>query len=198
MAFTDIIDKFFIGYESDVYNVLLYTLGAIIYAIIIWKFYTNLSKRDLIKFNLYEFDFSSAGGKFFHLISYFIKYLILTPILTCIWFLMLLLVLFLLAKSQTVYNLLLTSFTLIGAVRAASYYNERLSEDLAKVVPFTLLAIFVIDPAIFTFDVITNRINELPNFLPLILRFLVVVVVLEFILRFLYEIKELVTGDSEG
>jgi nitrate reductase assembly molybdenum cofactor insertion protein NarJ len=45
---------------------------------------------------------------------------------------------------------------------------------------------------------LTNRINELPNFLPLILRFLVVVVVLEFILRFLYEIKELVTGDTEG
>ena len=195
MAFTEFINKLFIGYEKDIYAVLLYTLGVVIYAIVIWNFYTNLSKRDLIKFNLHNFDFETTGKKFFDLISYFIKYLIITPILSFFWFLVILFFLFVLAKSQTVYNILIIGITLITATRISAYYNEKLSEELAKIIPLTLLALFVVDPTIFSIDLVISRFNELPKFFPLILRFFIIIALLEFVLRIFYELKELITGD---
>ena len=189
------IDKFFLGYERDIYAVLIYTVGIVIYSIIVWNFYINLSKRDLIKFDLYKFDIDSPVKKVFDIFSYFLKYLIITPLLSSFWFIVMLFFLFILSKSQSIYSILIISITLIGATRISSYYNEKLSEDLAKVIPFTMLALFVIDPAIFSINIVLARFNEIQNFLPLILRFLVLIVLLEFILRMFHEIKELIRGD---
>jgi|SRR3989344_539508 len=189
------IDKFFLGYERDIYAVLIYTVGIVIYSIIVWNFYINLSKRDLIKFDLYKFDIDSPVKKVFDIFSYFLKYLIITPLLSSFWFIVMLFFLFILSKSQSIYSILIISITLIGATRISSYYNEKLSEDLAKAIPFTLLALFVIDPAIFSINIVLARFNEIQNFLPLILRFLVLIVLLEFILRMFHEIKELIRGD---
>jgi len=195
MAFTDFIDTFFLGFENDISKMMIYTLGIVVYSIVFWKFYTNLSRRDLIKFDLLKFDFDTPGRKFFDLIEYFLKYLIISPLLIFIWFLVILVFLFILSKSQSVYNILIIGITLIGATRISAYINEKMAEELAKLVPIALLAIFVVDPGIFSFDIVLNKFVELNSYFSLVLRFLVIIVLLEFVLRMFYEIKELISGD---
>ena len=197
MTFADFINTFFLGFENDISRMMLYTLGIVIYAIVFWKFYTNLSKRDLMKFNLLKFDFDTPGKKFLDLIEYFLKYLIISPLLIFIWLLIIIIFLLILAKSQSMYNILIIGITLIGATRITSYINEKLAEELAKLIPIALLAIFVAEPGVFSFDIILNKFVELNTYLPLVLRFLVIIVLLEFVLRMFYEIKELITGDNE-
>jgi len=196
MSLNSFLDTIFIGYEKDIYAVLVYTIGIVIYSIFVWKFYAHLSRRDIIKFDLYKFDGDSPLKKLSDLISYFLKYLIMTPFVSAVWFIFMLFFLFILSKSQSVYEILIIGITLIGAIRISSYYNEELSKEIARVVPLTLLALFVIDPKIFSMSDVINRFNELPTFIPLIFRFLILFAVLEFVLRLFYEFKELITGDS--
>ena len=196
MAFLDFIDTLFLGYESDISKMMIYVLGMVIYSIVFWKFYTNLSKRDLMKFDLIEFDFDSPGGKFLDLVSYFFKYIIISPLLIFIWFLVILVFLSILAKSQSMYDILIIGITLIGATRITAYINEKLAEEVAKVVPIALLAIFVASPNVFSFDLVLNRFSEITTYTGLLLRFLIVIVLLEFILRVVYEIKELIVGEG--
>ena len=196
MSLSSFLDTIFIGYEKDVYAVLVYTVGIVLYSIFVWKFYIHLSRRDIIKFDLYRFDVGSPFKKLSDLISYLLKYIIITPFVSSIWFIFMLFFLFILSKSQSVYEILIIGITLIGATRISSYYNEDLSKEVAKVVPLTLLALFLIDPKIFSINDVVTRFSELPTFIPLILRFLILFAVLEFVLRLFYEFKELIRGDS--
>jgi len=195
MGIQDYIISFFSGYEKDTYSLLIYIVSIIIYSFIVWNFYINLSKRDLIKFNLYKFDVDPAFKKFFDMISYLIKYIIVTPFLSAIWFIIMLTLLIFMAKSQEIYSLSIIVVTLIAATRATAYYDEGLAMELAKIIPFTLLTFFIIDPKIFNISVVLERFNEIPELIPLLLRFLAIVLLLEIVLRFLFEIKELFFGE---
>lgn len=186
----DLVNKLFIGYEKDLYAVLLYTVAMVVYAVIIWHFYRNLATRDLIWLNIYKVKKEKSTKKIVHVISYFIEYILLSPLLIFFWFIIITLFLFFLAKSQELYNILIIAITLIATTRISAYYNEDLSKDLAKMIPFTLLGIFILDPRFFSIDLVLQRFVELPGFFDLILRFLIVIVLLEFILRILYEIKQ--------
>ena len=80
--------------------------------------------------------------------------------------------------------LLLISAAIIAAIRMASYYHEDLSKDLAKLFPFTLLAISILNPNFFSIERILNQFKEIPAFFNEIVIYLVFIIFLETILRF--------------
>jgi len=72
---------------------------------------------------------------------------------------------------------------LIAAVRITSQVSENLSRDLAKIVPFTLLALFLIEPNFFDFSLLIGRFNQIPSVLVKIPYYLLFIVGIEIIGR---------------
>ncbi|MBW2992725.1 hypothetical protein KY345_05920 [Candidatus Woesearchaeota archaeon] len=166
----------------------LYSFGMAVYAIIIWKFYRFLARRDIIKFQAEKY---SEEGRptfkgFFGFMAYVINYIILVPISSFIWFAVLSTFLLFMAKEQPINQILLISMSIIAATRITAYYHEDLSKDLAKILPFALLGIFVVNPTFFSLDLVVERFKELPTFFTSILTYIVFAVALEFILKILH------------
>ena len=120
----------------------LYSLGMAVYGVFIWHFYRFLARKDI--FNFHTEKYMDKQGKLtfkgvIGFIFYFINYLILVPISTFFWFAVLAAFLLFMAKEQPLNQILLVSMAIIAATRITAYYNEDLSRDMAKMLPFTLL-----------------------------------------------------------
>ncbi len=83
------------------------------------------------------------------------------------------------------------SMALISAIRISSYYKESLSKDIAKLLPFTLLGIFLIDTTSFSWNQSLNLIKQMPQLITPILYYLIFSAGLEFMLRVGYTLKNI-------
>ena len=184
-------------------NLFLLVLLIFIYSLFIWKFYKFIAEKnvfglDLNKYNTAEHPFFTkifAGG------LYFVEYIIILPFLIFFWFAIFTFFLILLTEEGIkVGTILIISAVVIAAVRMAAYYNKSLAEELAKILPFTLLAISVLNPDFFSKEFvvrITSRISEIPSFLSEIIGYLAFIIVLEIILRFFEFLFSLFGIDEE-
>ncbi|MBT4870923.1 MAG: hypothetical protein HON47_05085 [Candidatus Diapherotrites archaeon] len=181
-------------------NVDTITISAItiaIYAIVIWHYYRLLAKRDF-------FHFQGKKGEgafvwfmnFLEEIEFLAKYIIVYPLLSFIFFGIFSIMMFLLSKDQSIPVILITAVTIISATRISAYYNEDLSRDLAKLIPFALLGVFIVQANFFDTGLLMNRISELPNFFVDIAAYLLYFLVLELGLRILYSLKKLFLGGT--
>lgn len=179
----------FTGYESSMLNLVMYTVAMVVYGVVIWNYYRHLARRDIFKidFSKYRSDQSRFVWikKFFDGLFYILKYIIIFPLFTFLWFAVISFFLLFLAKTLSIENILLVSITIVSAVRVTSYYSEDLSKDLAKMIPFALLGVFVVDPTSFSVGLVWERLLSLPSFSGLIGRYLLFVILLEFGLRLL-------------
>ncbi|MBU0457338.1 MAG: hypothetical protein ABH824_05055 [Nanoarchaeota archaeon] len=166
----------------------LFILGMVVYAIFVFKFYRFVARRDIFKLNLKKHSKSFRGflENFFHLIFYTFEYLFLFPIFTFFWFIVLAIIIMLLSETQAVSNILLVAMALVGSVRATAYYNEDLSKDLAKMLPFALLGIFLLDISNFSYYNSWLMIRQLPDLWQTIIYYFIFIVALELILRIAY------------
>ena len=82
--------------------------------------------------------------------AYVGKYLILFPVVAFSWFAILTTLLTFLARGQTIDEILLISMAVLSAIRITAYYNEDLSRDLSKILPFAMLGVFLIDISYFS------------------------------------------------
>jgi len=170
-----------------------FTIGLSIYAIFVWHFYKSLSKRDLFKIDLEKYNLPHIKhktlGKVGSILAYILKYGFIFPIYIFIWFLILSLFLLILSEEITVGNILLTSIVVVSATRVVSYYKEELSSDIAKLMPFVLLAIALSNPNFFSTETALARLSEIPILWSQIVQFLIFSIALEWILRILYLIR---------
>lgn len=178
----------------------IFTIYIVAYAVFIWLFYRNLSKRDLFKLDLSKYDFpevkwkrlKKAGSTFL----YILKYGIVLPLYVGIWFVILSVFLFIMTKNIGVREIILMSVSLVSAVRISSYLSESLSQDLAKLVPFALLAIYLSDPTFFSWPVLMARLEVIPSLGWEILNFLSFCILLEWGLRILHSLKLAVSPEE--
>ncbi|MDI6798597.1 MAG: hypothetical protein QMD12_01205 [Candidatus Aenigmarchaeota archaeon] len=178
---------------EDYFRLIAYTIGMTIYAIFIWHFYKSLAKRDIFKLDLSKYEWYDTGRKrikkALEVFLYILKYGIIFPIYVFIWFSIFSLFLFLLSKTTTLEHIVFISIAVISAVRITSYYKEELSVDLAKLLPFVILGVFIVDPTFFSLSLLYDRISELTTLWQTLIRFLAFSVLLEWTLRILYSIK---------
>jgi hypothetical protein len=163
----------FDGDFSELVPIFYLAVSIAVYSIIIWHFYRFVAKRD-------SFSFSSKN---YPKIVGMVKYFILYPLAAFLFFAGFSLMLLFLSKDLEIITILSTSFAVISAIRITAYYSEDLSRDVAKMLPFALLGIFLVDPYYVSFDNIVVKINTIPEFMNLCLQFIVLIVVLEWILR---------------
>jgi len=174
-------------------EVLAFTLGMFFYAVFVWFFYKKLSKRDIFELNLEKYDLPEVKWKglkkSWSSFLYVLNYWFLFPLYVLFWFFVLSLFLFFMAKNVSVRQIALMSIVLVATVRITSYFNEEWSQDLAKLMPLTLLAIFLIDPSFFSWNMLLNRLKTLSSLWEDVLQFITFTIFLEWILRICYGIK---------
>ncbi len=184
---------------SEAYNVLrplgIFVIEIAIYSIFVYKFYRFLATRDIIKVDYGRYK--SAGLRFFRWIGHLLETIFLLPIIIFFWFAILALFLSFLGKNQTPESILLVAIALVSAVRVAAYYKEDLSKDLAKMLPFALLGIYLVDQSYFELSVSLDLLTRIPEHWVLLIYYFAFIIILELILRILLNIISLIRKKPE-
>jgi len=147
-----------------------------IYSIVIYHFYRYVARRDCFKASKRKFT-KTIGA---------LKYIFLYPFVAMIFFMGFSLILISLTKDvYSISEIFSISFALIVAIRITAYYTEDLSKDVAKMLPFAILGVFLVDSTYFSISSVQDRISQLPNTenVNAIIVFLILIILVEWILR---------------
>ena len=144
-----------------------------------------MSRRDIfnLDFSRYEESGHPVLRKSIHLFFYVCKYLLIFPLFAFFWFGVLVVMVAFLTKTTEVEDLLLIAMAVLMSVRVTSYYTEDLSRDIAKMLPFALLGIFLINLSYFDVNTSTDLLNRVGSEWKSIFYYWVFIVLLEFVLR---------------
>lgn len=167
-------------------NLFLLVLLVVIYVVFIWKFYRFVSKKNMFKLNLAQYNKyeNTFFAKILNGILYLAEYIIVLPFLIFFWFSVFTIFLTFLTETLEIKTILLISAMIIAAIRMTSYYKEELSRELAKLLPFTLLALSLSNPKFFNIERIFGQLNSLPEFFSQIMYYFIFIIALETLLRF--------------
>ncbi len=184
---------------SETLPLLMYIGGIVLFSAFIYLFYRTLSKRDLVGLDLHQYNTANHPGlkKVISIVLYGFEYIVFFPLLSFIWFSVLALFMLLLSENQSLNQILIMSFAVVASVRICSYFNEDLAKDLAKIIPFSMLGIFLLDSSFFSFNII-DKFSEVPLFFETILSYFTLVILLEFLVRIPYSIISLMTKEEIG
>jgi|SRR3989344_5705549 len=167
---------------------ILFILGMVVYSIFIFKFYKFLATRDIFKLNLVEYSKSRWENvkDLVAFLFYVLEHLVIFPLFTFFWFIVLSLLLIFLSRDLPINTILLFSMAIVATTRITSYYNEELAREVAKDLPLTLLAIFLVTGlSYFSLETAMASIEKIPASWKVIIYYLLFIVILEIVLRIL-------------
>ena len=167
----------------------LFVAGMVVYSIFVFKFYEWISKKYI--FALKDGGNSSAIRK----IVFAFKYVFLFPLTAFLWFFVIAVLLAVLSKVLMIGDIFMISMALTTTIRITAYYSEELSNEIAKLIPFALLAVFLLDIKGISIGVLANVIWQISSVFEVLVYYFSFLVVLELVLRFLDYIRNL--GDSD-
>tara|TARA_B100001113_G_scaffold315126_1_gene281158 strand:- start:49 stop:825 length:777 start_codon:yes stop_codon:yes gene_type:complete len=165
------------------------TLGAIVaisvYSVFVFIFYRALAKRDLITLNInhYSDNLSGRVKKYARTMIFVLQYIVVVPVLITFWTLVLAIILTLLSPDADHSRNALIATSVVGAVRILSYWTEDLSRDVAKMLPFGVLGVFLVGDAQVQISEIEELFNGLNEIATSFISSLFLIAVLESILR---------------
>ena len=162
-----------------------YVGGMALYAVFVFKFYRFVAARDMFALNLSRFEglHQRRMRSFLHVLLYGAKYLLLFPAFAFFWFLVLTLILAFLSKGRPLPEILLIAAATVSTIRVTAYYSEDLSRDLAKILPFAVLAIFLLDASFFEVGGSLDLLRETDSHRESIFYYLLLLIALELVLR---------------
>jgi hypothetical protein len=154
-----------------------------IYSIVIWHFYRFIARRDCL--TIHSVSHPKVVG--------FLKYFFVFPFIAFLFFLGFSLMMLFLTRDYEILAVLSTSFAVIVAIRITAYYSKDLSKDVAKMLPFALLGLFLVTPTYFSFEEIIDKIYSLPEFFNLCIQFVILITLVEWILRIILSVKNAIS-----
>ncbi len=180
---------------------LTFLVGVVLYSIFIFKMYKLIASRDIFgenkKYRGFSERINAEEGGIGSKIAHFFEYIIFFPIVVFIFFIFFFLLLIFLSKEPNVQGIMLIAMAIVGAIRVTAYYSEDLSKDLAKMMPFALLGLYIVDISYFSFEssmaAIQTAISN-NTLITLLAYYLIFIIILEFILRIFYFIYSNVTS----
>ncbi|MFH1235217.1 MAG: hypothetical protein V1493_06405 [Candidatus Diapherotrites archaeon] len=180
-------------------NVLVMAVSISVYAVMVYVFYRFLAKKNIFQLGLSKYKRADHGfvNKIFNTILGTIQYSIVFPLVVFLWFAGFSLMLLLLAKNIGIEQILLVSVAFVSSIRITAYFTENLSQDLAKLIPFALLGVAIVDPAFFSLELFAERARVIPGFLVQIATYCIFLILLEWTLRILLFIKTVVFGGGK-
>ena len=102
-----------------------------------------------------------------------------------------------LSESQDTLQILLISAAIITSTRITSYISEDLSKDLAKILPFTILAAFILGTNFFNSEIILTKVSQIFTLFDNIITFVIFIFMIEFIFRILYSFYQLISSEKD-
>ncbi|MFA5856967.1 MAG: hypothetical protein WC867_06410 [Candidatus Pacearchaeota archaeon] len=169
------------------------------YGIFVWKFHRLMARKDLLELNLQKYNQTDkiSLNKLVEILFFLLEYIIILPFLIFFWFVFLSLFLLLMTKTQTMSQIILLSASVVGAVRVTSYLSEDVSREIAKMLPFTLLALILIDPQTYLFSDFVLKLGEIPSLISNIYNYLIFILAIEITLRVLSLIHGMFKKDEK-
>jgi len=168
-------------------NLILIVLLVFVYSWFIWNFYRFVARKNILKLNLRKYN-RSQHPFFTKIIAgslYLLEYIIILPFLVFFWFAVFAIFFIFLSENLEMQRILLISATIVATIRLSAYYKEDLSRDIAKLLPFTLLAVSILGSVdFFSMDRILSQFSQIPLFFNQIITYLIFVIFLEIALRF--------------
>ncbi len=165
----------------------LFTGGLVIYGFFIFSFYKHVSRRLLFKLEMPSFKGAKhpfVWSLWLHFL-YVLKYVFVSPFLFFLWATCISFILLIFNGSNTipVETTLLIAMALLAAIRVTAYFNEELSGELAKTLPLSMLAVFLLDMTAVSLATFIDKLQLVPALGPQLAFYFACVVILEFVLR---------------
>ena len=172
-------------WQQNFINLFLLVFLVVIYAIFVWKLYRFIARKDIFYFDVKKFHKENRNiyNRIISAVGYFIKNIIVFPLLIFFWYAVFTIFLMILTEDLPISKILIISAIIIASIRATSYYREGLSKDLAKLLPLTLLAVFLTQSTVFSFGEVLTNFAQIPSFLKEISLYYLFILILEAILR---------------
>tara|TARA_B110000881_G_scaffold168928_1_gene152390 strand:+ start:1312 stop:1977 length:666 start_codon:yes stop_codon:yes gene_type:complete len=182
------------SFTDQVLPVFAAIVGIVVYSTFVFKFYRFLATRDLIDvdFTQYSDGFTGFLKRLVNGILLIIQNILFAPFLISFWVLILAVILTLLSGGGDLYWNVLVATSIVGSVRVISYFSEDLSRDVAKMLPFAVLGVFLVDAGSFNWDAVSTLWGQLDVFAISFASSMVLVVLLETILRILSTLKQII------
>lgn len=168
--------------------VAVYVLGLAIYAIFVFRFYRFIAARDIFNFDLSGNHASGAPAlrNLFSVIGYAAKFIVLFPAFAFLWFAILTVMLAFLSENRQLSTVLLIALATVSAVRVCAYYDEDLARDLAKILPFAVLSVFLVGASSLDVPASLEVLRQAGAQWAVIFYYWLFLIALEFALRLIY------------
>ncbi len=181
---------------SNLKVLFIFAFALFIYAFFVFKFYKIIGRKNIFNINLQQYAPKEKFKRTAAILLYILEYLILFPLIAGFMFVIFFVLVAFLSKERTTDTILLITIAFVVLVRIVAYYKECLSKDLAKMFPFTLLALFLLDTEYFSINSFSEIIREVPFFAHTIVYYLVALIGTEWIMRIGYTIFSLIKPES--
>ncbi len=177
----------------------LFVVSIVIYGVFVFHFYRFLARKDIFRLDLSKYNESGHPvlRKTVSVIFYLVKSLVMFPLFISFWFVVLAGLLLLMGRSQSIDGIMLGAMGVVATIRVCAYYREALATDIAKILPFALLGIMLIDSSLVRIPDSAESIQDAAARIETVIYYLIAVVALEFLLRILSSIIGLVRPSSK-
>ena len=185
--------------SSLLIGIIVYAAFILIYSGFFWNFNKIVSKKDFYaSFIQNYFDEKNEGfKKLIGGILRLIKYIIVFPAVILFWFLVFALFLLFLSKNNEISKVLLISASMIIAIRILAFSEENLSRNVAKIIPLTLLAIFIINPSFSDLAGFLDKLSLVKDLINSSLNLMIFIFITEVVLRILNQTSKTLRNFSE-
>jgi hypothetical protein len=183
-------------FATDTFPTLMAIIAIAAYSGFVFMFYRLLAKRDLLTLDLKRYEDSMTGRirVFFRSLLFVAQYVLLIPILIGFWTVVMATILTLLSDSSDHSRNAMIATSVVGAVRILAYWTEDLSRDVAKILPFAVLGVFLVGSTSVNFSEFKALYSNLPELADAYLNSLILLSILETVLRVGHVVKDLFGG----
>ena len=180
-----------VDFGRETYPTLMAIIAIAVYSGFVFMFYRNLAKKDLLTLDLskYATDFGGKIKKYLRIILFVIQYIVVIPMLIAFWTLVLAVILTLLSDSSDHARNALIATSVVGAVRILAYWTEELSRDVAKMLPFAVLGVYLVSSTSVQWSEFQELIESLPELAKSFFSSLVLLAILETLLRIISTLR---------
>ena len=174
-----------VDFGRETYPTLMAIIAIAVDSGFVFMFYRILAKKDLLTLDLskYADDFGGKVKKYLRSVLFVIQYVVVVPILIAFWTLVLAVILTLLSDSTDHARNALIATSVVGAVRILAYWTEDLSRDVAKMLPFAVLGVYLVSSTSVQWNEFRELLESLPELAKSFFSSLVLLAILETLLR---------------
>ncbi len=180
-------------FGQDTLPTLLAIIAIAGYSAFVYLFYRQLARRDLLTLDLSKYESTMTGRikGFFRTFIFLVQYVIAIPTLIAFWTLVMAVILTLLSEGTDHSRNAMIATSVVGAVRIVSYWTEDLSRDVAKMLPFAVLGVFLVGSTSVKISEFEELYQNIPQLAESYVNSLILLSILETILRIIYTLTHL-------